>query len=763
MGKRYLCWLCAGMIAVVWLLYCMGGERVFPELRPSVSEENFREREGVEVQGRISDKAEKNGAFTIRLKDVIFNGKLVSKEEIIVYFEEGSLSRVPEMGEDILVSGKIRFYQEPRNPGNFNQKFYYQKQNIHASIYKAKLEGGIGKSSDIVSWVKEKLWKIRRAAVLTAVKHMGQEKGGLLCAMLVGERGLVDEELSVLYQRSQIAHLFTVSGLHVSFFGMGLYKILRKMGLPIVLCAVTASVCLSAYVILVGAGVSAVRALVMFYMRMGAQISGRVYDGLTSLSMAAIVTLFRQPLVLWDASFLLSFGAVLGIYGILPFFQSEREEKEESKQKRILKEGMLTALGVNGMILPMTLYFYYEFAPYSLLWNMPVIAVSSYVLGTGFMGTVFGMLAGGRGKIFGWMASLFFKVTDAGFQFYEIGSRLLLELPGSHMIVGQPKLRQIVSYYVLLGIALIIVSKRTEKRRTAVRTLPIILLAMCILFFPQEKKGQLEVTMLDVGQGDCFFIRGPENTTYLIDGGSSSVSKVGKYRIESFLKSKGIGRLDYIFVSHGDGDHISGVEELLAAQSMGIQVGNLVLPTEEVWDTSLKRLAIQALDAGTSVRVIEQGEHIQEQELILTCLWPGENYEGETGNAASMVLGLSYKEFDMIFMGDIEKEAEKGLADWMKRNKEKCPQRYEVLKAGHHGSKSSSSEELLEQVMPLAVFFSAGQGNSYGHPHKEVVEKLAKRGCTLYNTKEQGAVCLITDGQDTYINLPMQKRRNIVY
>ena len=158
-----------------------------------------------------------------------------------------------------------------------------------------------------------------------------------------------------------------------------------------------------------------------------------------------------------------------------------------------------------------------------------------------------------------------------------------------------------------------------------------------ILTFRFGEEGRLSVTILDVGQGDGIFIQGPAGGTYLIDGGSSDIKKVGQYRIEPFLKSRGVGRLDYVLISHGDSDHMNGVADLIERRKIGIEIGTLVLPMQEAWDESLCSLADMARQAGIQVAEIGPGQGIQEKEAALSCIQPAKGDEIQPGNEASMV------------------------------------------------------------------------------------------------------------------------------
>lgn len=267
-----------------------------------------------------------------------------------------------------------------------------------------------------------------------------------------------------------------------------------------------------------------------------------------------------------------------------------------------------------------------------------------------------------------------------------------------------------------------------------------------------DKRGELQITMLDVGQGDGIYIKTPAGKHYLIDGGSSDVTNVGTYRIEPYLESQGVEALDYVFVSHGDGDHTSGIEEMLANQKLGIQIHTIVLPNEQVIDDALYALAELASENGTKVVIMEVGDAIEDEksfsgnQMLLTCVAPFDTYEGEIGNASSMVLDLQYGEFDMLFTGDLEKDGEEIVVD------SGILRDYDVLKVGHHGSKYATSEKFLEQVKPEIALISAGRENAYGHPSEETLERLEDIGCEVYSTQECGAITIRTDGENMRVD-----------
>ncbi len=322
---------------------------------------------------------------------------------------------------------------------------------------------------------------------------------------------------------------------------------------------------------------------------------------------------------------------------------------------------------------------------------------------------------------------------------YERLCRGICLLPKHRLITGKPEVFGIIVYCTGLLLCLLLLhGKICRAVRAGAYTVGMLAL---IFSCPAVNHKGLEAVFLDVGQGDGIFIRERGGITCLIDGGSSDVSKVGKYRIEPFLKARGVSEIDYAFVTHGDSDHISGLEELLERQNIGVKISCVIFPEQTVWDEKLTELCVLAQEQGSRTVVMSPGQTVEGKKLIIRCLAPDGETLAETGNAASLVLEGCYGELDMLFTGDVEGEGEELLTAVLEKE-------YEVLKTAHHGSKNSTCEEFLEIVHPRLAVISAGRDNRYGHPHEETLEKLEKTGTVVFNTAESGAVILKAYGKD---------------
>lgn len=707
-------------------------------LKSSLLEEKMKEGERVSVMGTVSRREERPDYQTLYLTEVQVcqDEQFIYESKILVYIKQKETQKNISIGNKIYLTGEISFFETASNPGNFDRKIYYQKQNIHAVVWSEEVEvadGSVRKIAEALAQLREN-WK----KLLT--EALGEYYGNSLSAILLGDKSELDEAAKELYQKSGIGHILAVSGLHMSFLGIGLYQLLRKAGVSFGTSGIIGIIFLFLYTIMIGGGVSAKRALVMFIVRVGADMTGRDYDLSTSLALAAVVITMRQPLYLYDAGFLLSFGALVGIAVVNPVLE----------KWNLMPKMMRSSMAIQLVLLPILLYYYFEIPIYSIFLNLLIIPLMSVVMGAGIFGSLLAVLWNGWGETV-------LKVCKFILWGYERAAQLTVLLPFGRLVLGQPKKWWCIAYYVILFGGCAAVMRYYEKKcdqRTVHKNRAVFHCCSVFLYgivfclgcaLGHGKPGELTITAIDVGQGDGLYIRTPSGKHILIDGGSTSESQVGKYRMEPFLKSRGVGKLDYVFVSHGDADHINGIEELLKNQMLGIQIECLVFPTEKVMDKHLSELAEVAELNGTECTVMQEGEQVKDAGMVLTCLAPSEEYKGEIGNASSMVLELRYEEFEMLFTGDLEGEGETALIASGRLSD--C----DVLKAGHHGSKNSTSTEMLEKVLPEITIISAGKENRYGHPHEETIKRLEEVESKVYCTKDVGAVTVRTDGGQLWV------------
>lgn len=750
--NRPLCMLCLLFLLIKYCMILAGGAGGIKELQASPLETYVANQSSVVVRGQVYQKIQKNKYQIIYLKkneisyllpadqlpdqtkqsNVNNKNQIKIKEERLL-IQDSEFQEIP-IGVTIEVTGTVSFFEKDRNPGNFDQKFYYQKQGIHGSIRANQITVLSEKANVLGEW----LYKFRLSWKEMLYGVLGEEQGAILVAIMLGDKNGMDPDLSERYQKNGIGHILAISGLHISFIGAGLYKLLRKTGMPYPAAGGIGILFLGTYILMVGLGVSTVRAFLMFFIRIGADITGRVYDSVTSLAVAAAVVVFWRPLYLMDAGFLLSFGALIGIICILP------ELVQIIPYRHAFLKGLYASISVNLVLLPIQLYYYFEYPPYAIVLNLIVIPLMTVLLGCGIVGSLFWLLFGRIG-IWGLTGCKWILLV------YDWLCKVCIRLPGARLIIGQPRLWQIIGYYLILLCLLLLCHYRNKcitsnLVRIGYAGFVCMLMIVCIpaSSFGIGRNG-LKIAMMDVGQGDGIMLRGPTGKTYLIDGGSSDQTQVGKYRMEPYIKSQGIHTLDYVLISHGDMDHISGVQEMIERRSVGVRIRNLVLPVEQMQDEALRKLAKQAHDAGIRVVKIQPGEQLTEGGLTITCLQPDETFPGEIGNESSMILSVKYGKCSMLLTGDCEGSGEKSLLE------QTALKEHLILKVAHHGSKNATYEELLLRLKPKYALISAGVNNRYGHPSEETLKRLDKAECEIYSTNQSGAIMIETDGEQMQI------------
>lgn len=743
MAKRPLAFGCLALILLLYLA-CL--------LSPRKCEDDYGNPSSeVTLTGKIYKKERvrqpSGQVLVLYLKNLSTDEPALKK--LVCYLKAGQ--NEPGIGSRVTLSGKLKPFERATNPGQFDTYSFYQTSGISYRLNQAI----ILEQSIEYDHMKEGLYRFRCFLSQILSENLPEKESALIKTMLLGEKGDLDRDLKAFYQRNGIAHILAISGLHVSMLGLGLYRLLRKFAVPMKVAAVLAAFALVLYGIMTGFSVSAIRAILMFALHMLAVVTERTYDLLTALAVAAVLLLLEQPLYFYHSGFVFSFGCVLGIALVMPSL-TERRKPVSNPMYGKIEAAILSAPGMAVITLPIYLWFYYQFPPYSILLNLLVIPLMSYLMGAGLLVLLLGVLCKPIAAPFAYLISGVFRIYETVCGYSE-------NLPAHLLNLGKPQVWQIVLYLA----ALLLVVLLRKKVSLLVRWL---IMAAAVLILILRPEGSLELTFLDVGQGDCIYINSGNGSRFLIDGGSSSVNSVGEYRLIPFLKYQGTICLKAVFVTHPDEDHCNGVKELLDEGMLhGIHVDCLILPDigEESREDAYHELELAAERAAVPVQYISAGQQIRAGELTMTCLHPEKGYVTGESNEYSMVLDVSYGNFHALLTGDLEGEGERRLLqsvydegkgrllpDAYDEGEAKLlpdvygtgegigDYRYTVLKVAHHGSAYSTSEEFLRQISPYYAVISCGAGNRYGHPHGETIERLEATGSKILRTDELGAIIL---------------------
>lgn len=696
------------------------------------------------LSGRIRQLEEKKDSLTMVLEEGrVQSGK--KHEElgcVSVYIARDAFSdgKSPGIGCRVKLLGSLELIDEASNPGVFDFRGYYRSKSIACRFFGESLLEIKGEEAPYY----QKLRQFKEHCRRVLYRICQEEDAAVYEAVLLGDDSSLAADVKALYQKSGIAHLLAISGQHLTILGGGIYLFLRHVGLGFGKAGFLGAAMVVSYGIMTGSSGSAMRAIIMILCLWMARKEGKTYDTLSALGLASIFLLWKEPYMLFQSGFQLSFGAVLAISGLGSWLM------ETLSFKKPWQKTLVVSLCVQIVMLPVMLWHYYQYPLYGIVLNLlilPLVPVLMYsgllVLAVGSFWQQGGILAAGAGHYV--------------LAYYNWLCKIAGKLPGYCLIMGKPAWIQIMVYFVLAAGGMAVIWKRWGKREDCgsgwapIMSLCLMLGTGLLIFLPRPVAG-MQVLCMDVGQGDGFLLRtGRRNL--LIDGGSSSDKKLGEIMLEPCLKSMGITRLDYAVVSHGDADHTSGLQFLLE-QSEDIRISVLVLPAAGKGQEAYERLKKLAEARGTRTIYMESGQEITAGELRLSCIYSGEGTEGnkKDRNAHSLVLCGDYKSFHMMFTGDMGSAQEQKLLELACTSEfRRCHLEHaQILKVAHHGSDSSSDKAFLD-AMPLRLaVLSYGKGNSYGHPSGEVLKRLKERNIRFLETGKAGAIWLETDGEKVW-------------
>ena len=740
--KRPMCWL-AGLFFLIL--------SIFVESRSwKESTAGFLETE-VLLTGRITQKQEKEGYYgkgwELRLAEVV-----LKREEKLLPLKGNYLLRLTTgeellLGQKILVKASFSPWEESKNPGQFDLGKWYHSQGILGEFRGKEL---IKKSASYQKF-GEALWHLRVKASAKLRQLLGETEGALLSAMILGEKSFLEEESKEMYQRNGISHILAISGLHLMLLGNGIYTILKRI-LPVwVVPELSACTIMILFCFFSGASISTLRATIMFVMTLLGKILGRTYDSLSALGLAAAILLWKNPYVMENSGFLLSFLAVIGVVYAAPAIHMIFPWENK------LWKSLTISLSASLTTLPVLLVNYGAFSWYSVFLNLLILPPMAFILAGGILLLLCSFLISilPPFDILMWIQHIFIISLRIILAFYEQCCYLFEQLPFQDGYLGAVGKGRIFLYYLLLFLLLHIVTSPKDIKKLYPNFWNGIFLFLLLTFLTCRIPGGFEITMLDVGQGDCVIIRNANQKVYISDCGSSSISRVGKYRLLPFLKYKGYGNIEAVFISHLDEDHYNGILELLEEmEAEKIKIGYLVLPGEvkkqKDQREKLEELLLLAKKNRIQMIYMNQGDTFKDEKMIIHCIHPAKGKGRGDSNDDSLVLELSYGEFDVLLTGDVEASGEEKIIEYLEKREEEEEKTYEVLKVAHHGSAGSSTELFLGKIKPILGLISCGKNNRYGHPAKEALERLEKYGVKILDTREGGAITIKVNKKGTF-------------
>ncbi|EQB96058.1 competence protein ComEC [Geobacillus sp. A8] len=610
------------------------------------------------------------------------------------------------------LSGMLERPMPASNPYAFDYRRYLRRHRIHWLFLPEAID--LSACVRVRPTIIERLEAIREAGVRRIEAQFPPEAAGIAAALIYGERRSLDEEVISGYQQLGIIHLLAISGGHVTLLvGAALAVAIRFVTREAAVLALL--VFLPMYAVLAGASPSVLRACATGMIVLAVQWKKGMIHPLDALSWTALALLVFDPYMVWDVGFQLSFLVTFALLAHVSVLASARS---------MLQNLFQTALAAQLAALPILLYHFYEISVWSIGLNVFFVPWYSFViLPIAFLSAVFSF------SPLIWLFSRLIELTDAVVRFFSVDYSFML-------VLGRPGPWCLAGYLTAIAAAFL-----DWERGRLIRGLTAVAAATALQLAAPYVDPKGEVTVLDVGQGDCIYIELPyRKAVYLIDTSGtpewarepwrkrSRPFAVGRDVVVPFLKAQGVRTLDQLILTHDDADHIGAAPEVMGA----VRVKKIV--------TSPGALpAVKAMARPFSVPVAAsvRGDRWKVGDAAFSVLHPeaGNNED----NNGSLVLLARLGRLTWLFAADIEEEAEQVLI-------RAYPElRADVLKVAHHGSKTSTTELFLRTVKPRAAIISVGRYNRYGHPSPEVLMRLRQQRAIIWRTDENGAIRYVYD------------------
>lgn len=653
-------------------------------------------------------EGEYNYKYTVKAR----TGKYKNKK-FIVYINKKN-KKLLEYGDLIEIKGEYSAPEVARNYKGFDYSQYLKTLNIYGTI---KVEESKIINKNQLSPILISINNIKEKMIDNANRNMPKRTANLLLGILIGERDNIQEDIIESFRTANLSHILAVSGAHTSYIILGITYLISKSKTPKRIGYIITIINLLIFIIITGASYSVVRACIMAIVVIGAKICYRKENFFTSICISLIIILIQNPFAINDIGLKLSF---MGTAGIVIFNKSITNFFIKLKIKQKIAEALSVTFSAQLMIMPITIL---NFNTISLTFFI------SNILASPLLGIIiiFGFISIFISSILNPISKTLFLILHIFLELLILVSKVTEKIPGSSILVKTPNILFAIVYYILiLFFNYFFVIKQNPTRRfhkkiikiitiknikNAFKVIAVVFLIMLLLTrIVRIINPTLKIYFIDVGQGDSTLIVTPKNKKILIDGGEGKTNVLFQY-----LLDRRINKIDYIIISHFDSDHCNGLIEIIEK----MRVENIVMSKQSKESEEYKKILEIIKQKNIKVSSVKaEDKIIIEKNLYTKILNPAEKFEFQDLNNNAIVAKLVYKNFSMLFTGDIEK-AEENLA-----KKYKNELKSTILKVAHHGSKTSTSEEFLKYVEPQIALIGVGENNKFGHPNQITIEKL---------------------------------------
>ena len=685
----------------------------------------------VEVEGLVSSDPERiDGDYRIVfdvLQLVVKDTSRAVSGKALIRFKAGTA--LPAYRDRMQLQMQLYQPDPPRNPGAFDYREFLKRRGIDALGTVQKRAQIIAHQQEKDDWWAQIVLPVRNLIRRAIEQNLSGGPAGLLKGVLLGAKQAVPEEVKTTFAQTGVNHVLAVSGLHVGLIAGSVFFMLKMLGIGRGITAALTICALVFYALITGLPPSVVRASTMGCVALLGMVGQRDIDGGNILGIAGLGLLIARPQDLFDVGFQLSFVAT---GGILIFYRPLRDFLPNKKgwYDTCIAGPLAVSLAAQATTLPFVVAYFGLVSVIGLIANLIVVPLIGVGVALGLLtvlafacweplATILNaanwLILSGSIKCAEFMAEPEWAAFEVARPSWVIFAIYLVLIPLIH-----PAARRLWGTYCLI-IALVLANIGIWKNIW-------------------QTESALEIYFLDVGQGDAIFFKYPNGRTLLVDGGiRTQYTDMGARVILPFLKSQNIDHIDVVVGSHPHADHIGGLISVLEQ----ISVGHYLDAGQHVDSFTGKRLQEVVKTKGIRYQAVAAGDSLVGIGGLV--LHPTPAYVSNSGSApdgvnnGSVVIRIVYRETAILLTGDIEHETDSDLMLWNHRL------RSDILKAAHHGSRTSSTPEFLAGVTPSIVAISCGKNNRFRHPSPEVVQRFRDMGIQIWRTDHSGAIAVRID------------------
>lgn len=654
-------------------------------------------KEGVFYAKVISEAEEKNYVYSYQAE--------IDNKKFILYIPK-DVEKL-EYGSIIKINAQYTEATRDRNYGGFNYKTYLRTKKIYGIFNVEDVEIVKNGSDNIII-------KLRKYIKSKLREKLKKENSELAISLIVGDRSHISSEVEDNFKKANLMHMLAISGAHFSYVILIATFISnrlqhKRLGQLIQIIAIIF------FMNLTGNTASVVRAGIMSILLIGSSICKRQNDSLNNIAISAIIQIINNPYIIFDSGFMLSYSGVLGI---ILFYKKISEH--------IHFKSIALTISANIFIIPIMIYNFHTISGSFIISNI----CASWLLGIIIILEFISLCI---------PIKLLYMILDLLIMMLRKIAEICANIPFAQMYVPRYAIFFVIVIYIL------IFCRKLKCKKYVYSFLTIGVSILLIVNFTDVYQDRMRINFIDVGQGDSCLIR-YKGTNIMIDsGGSLSKNKdgksydIGENVLNNYLLNRGITRLDYIMASHFDEDHSQGFVFLLK----NMKVKNVIISEQYKTSSIYEQFKQICKKQNIQIIYVRSGDEIRIKDLAFKILHPKskENQISENPlNNNAIVCMVKYKNRRILFTGDIEKVAENEMVKEYTNGL-----KADILKVGHHGSKTSTTKEFLDLINPSVALIGVGQNNKFGHPNEDVIKRLEEKNIQIYRTDEMGEISVIID------------------